>query len=520
VANPGTHSLLRDARQGVIPLAPGRLLPPTAIAIALLAGPACLSAALLIIGQSSRWVVATQVLVYAVSVFGLLWYVVVRRRFFNDIGWVFLIVGHIFWFAGPALYQVLRPGLWFGDWIGMDVPDDALVTAGFLIALFLAANGLGYYLLRRPSSDLHMRVRPDAFLIPSERRILLVVILLVIGLMPYILFGGGLADVIRQILMGRATKSWALTDLNPAQASGTMTFFWITRAFLVSSGLLSGIYFTTGTNRRLKSVVYALIMVFVTVLILFDRGTRSQSAMVLIPVLVVFIFRRSFKRGTYSVLRLVIPTVLIAAVLLGLMQFVRFYRYEYSRELVTSMTISQVFSPKQDTDFYTEAANAVVVRRDLTQDINESPLLYFVINPIPRVIWSGKPVSMTQWHYTMYRWGIDIFKKGGNALPSVVGQYYMNFGIPGVIWGGLVFGVLVGWIERRLLQSRLYFEQVALAASAFTFVFLSFRFFTPSFHYSTLLLLLIILFYSRRIGAGRRARSADIAGSMPHSSWA
>jgi len=70
----------------------------------------------------------------------------------------------------------------------------------------------------------------------------------------------------------------------------------------------------------------------------------------------------------------------------------------------------------------------------------------------------------------------------------------------GVVWGGLLFGLLAGWIERRSMQSDLYFEQVALAASAFTFLFLSFRFFHPGFHYSTLLMLLIVLYYGRRLG--------------------
>jgi hypothetical protein len=49
--------------------------------------------------------------------------------------------------------------------------------------------------------------------------------------------------------------------------------------------------------------------------------------------------------------------------------------------------------------------------------------------------------------FTEYVWGHDTRKQGGNTIPSVVGQYYMNWGWWGVLEIGLVLGLLVRLLD-------------------------------------------------------------------------
>ena len=488
---------------------PGRTrVPPMVLGPLFVALPILVCVSGLLLGVDSRLGVAVQVIAYAFAVGGLAWLLVVRRNYLEDVGWIFLVTGHVFWFATPALYQVVRPGLWFGDWIDTNVPTYALTKASLLIGLFLFGNGVGYYVFKR-NRTVRSNVSPRGFLIPATHRLPLVCFLFFMGILPYLLYGGGMIETIQEILLGRTTKSWMLFGVGQQEASGVRTLFWLSRAFLACSVVLAGCYiFFLQKQRSLGArAVYWSIFALGCSIVYFDQGTRSYLAMAVVPVLSTYVFKKALSRGQFRISRLVLAGSVVVALLLVVTPLQRLYRSDYRREQLPEMSVGEIISPKQDIDFYTETANAVVVRDEyLPGPLYESGLLYILVNPMPRTLWPGKPVSYTQWHFTLFRWGIDIFERGGNALPSVVGQYYINFGVLGVAWVGLLFGGLVGWIERRLNRSRLFYEHLALATSALTFLFLSFRFFSPGFHYSTVLLLLIVLAYGRRSRVGGRAR--------------
>ncbi|MDH5647870.1 MAG: hypothetical protein OEZ01_17800, partial [Candidatus Heimdallarchaeota archaeon] len=150
--------------------------------------------------------------------------------------------------------------------------------------------------------------------------------------------------------------------------------------------------------------------------------------------------------------------------------------------------------PRQQTDFFTETAIAVDIKNNLIRrNLFESPVSFFVTNLIPRAIWPDKPKSIVMWHYSLYRRGVDIWEKGGNALPSVVGQYYLSFGTIGVIWAGILYGSIFGLIQKNIEKvAEVKSEQILLLFTLLSFLFLSFRFLSPGLHYSPLLMWMLI----------------------------
>lgn len=493
-----------------------RRLPPSSLTFLLVLLPLISNLVIALIGGGGRVSIGIQVTVYSVSVFLLMAIALVRRRYLNELGWLFIVFANLFWFAFPAFSQLFTPGHWYGDWIDMDIPDAALTKACTLIPIFLAMNALGYFVFRANRSNTISP--PRRFLIPHRHRLPLVGLMFLGGMAPYLIFGGSLAQIVQGIMLGRADKEWSTSAAHVVEVDGVMTVFWLSRAFLVTATTMAGIYLLMQRRHRFfSSGVFSGILSIGLLIIYYDQGTRSYLAMAVIPVMTLWILRRAFRESRFRPARLLALGVAFGFVLLALAQFQAAWRTDYSRAKMEQQSFSEIVNPQQHIDFFTETANAIVVRDQLLdKPLYESAIFYFSINPIPRVLWTGKPVAMTQWHFTLYRWGVDIFEKGGNALPSIVGQYYMSFNTPGVIWIGLLFGLITAVLERLFHRAADRTEYMVAVVSAFTFMFLSYRYLAPSFHYTTIMLFLIVLVYRKGSDTRRRAernkRSVRVSG--------
>src|SRR5205814_10697283 len=73
---------------------------------------------------------------------------------------------------------------------------------------------------------------------------------------------------------------------------------------------------------------------------------------------------------------------------------------------------------------------------------------FFVIHWIPRQIWPEKPI-MESWAY--YN---DSYTQGAafNVTPSVIGQFHLNWGWPGVIFIGAWLGFLTLVVDSMLVM--------------------------------------------------------------------
>lgn len=102
---------------------------------------------------------------------------------------------------------------------------------------------------------------------------------------------------------------------------------------------------------------------------------------------------------------------------------------------------------------------------------------YFIIHWIPRQVWPTKP-TMESWAF----YNESYVEDGAfNVTPSVIGQFHLNWGLPGVMFIGIWLGFLTLLADRVLLllnsdRQRAMFVVVGMF---YAFIISSFRFYSP-----------------------------------------
>jgi len=431
----------------------------------------------------SRAVIRTAAVTYAIVVAALLVESIMaagNRR----VGWIMLLTAHAFWFAMPACVQSLVPDLWFGDWIGMNIDEKYLALAAALIGLFLLCGAAAYWL----TSMMGKLPTPTRRSPVPRRNDVLLIALLLFGLFPYLEYAasGGGAGMLTLMLMGRADKPWRYETFYAG--ASTNTVFWISQASLVAAGSL-GILGALFARGRMRRSLNALVAVLAIAIVFLDQGTRSLTAMLVMPAGLVWMFvspSRVVRKAVWA-------GPLLGFVLLAATQLQFYLRTDHDRAQLREKSIAEVLAPRQHNDFFTETALAASIVPEERDYIEESPEWIILTNIVPRSLWEGKPVPQTFWVYSFYRWGRDVFVTGGNAIPSVVGQYYMNWGWAGVVWAGMLFGASFAWLDRLAMRSHGNPYLLLVPFTWMVFLFVAFRYLGPGFHYSAVLLSFIWL---------------------------
>lgn len=133
---------------------------------------------------------------------------------------------------------------------------------------------------------------------------------------------------------------------------------------------------------------------------------------------------------------------------------------------------------------------------------------YFLIHWIPRQWWPEKPI-MESWAFYD-----ESYVQGAayNVTPSVIGQFHLNWGLPGVIFIGVWLGFLTCLADRVLLRlnSDRQRAMFVVAGMFYAFIISSFRFYSP-IYFSYFLFGLLAMFILTR----RRGRSSAVAGMIP-----
>jgi hypothetical protein len=123
---------------------------------------------------------------------------------------------------------------------------------------------------------------------------------------------------------------------------------------------------------------------------------------------------------------------------------------------------------------------------------------YFIIHWVPRQIWPDKPI-MESWAY--YN---DSYVQGANfnVTPSVIGQFHLNWGLPGVIFIGAWLGFLTLMADRLLLllDSGRQRAMFVVLGMFYAFIISSFRIYSPVyFSYFCFGLIAMFLLTRRRV---------------------
>lgn len=125
--------------------------------------------------------------------------------------------------------------------------------------------------------------------------------------------------------------------------------------------------------------------------------------------------------------------VVVTIALLGGMQFLFASRDEGWAEYVYEAPGSAVI--RVDDNFLRLAQTIEAVPQDHPH-IGFQWMWYVVVRPVPRILWPGKP---TEPGFSLPEYlGLESV----SLSTSVIGEWYLAFGWPGVLLGGLLFGVL------------------------------------------------------------------------------
>ncbi len=400
------------------------------------------------------------------------------------------IVGHVYWFAWPATLAVLQldGAVWYGDrTYAFPLTNNSVLIATVSITVFFVLTGIIYsffskILEGRNALDLSHVLNSSLFNQPAF--IVTCCTLLVLGLLPFFVFGDGITNIIRGILGSRSIdKAWehVAFESNPIAVIG--------RSCMVLVGGLALVQIMINRVRvfylpALLSFLMAFIIVYL------DSGTRTWTALLTLPPILMWLVTHIKSSFGFPVKRLILPSILIIFVVIVAQVQVGFRNSGFSLEKIERADLAF-----KDNDFYVETIIATQATSSIWGSIHESTLLVFLANPIPRSLWENKPYPRVIREYSYSRDGFDIYYLTGiSRLPSIVGQYYMNWGIAGIVMISIFYGAVLAFLDYIWIHtSRDSYLRLLWAATATVWLFFTFRGLFPGFHYPLILLGLLVI---------------------------
>lgn len=98
---------------------------------------------------------------------------------------------------------------------------------------------------------------------------------------------------------------------------------------------------------------------------------------------------------------------------------------------------------------------------------NGRTLALIPISFVPRILWPGKPViPIGRWITETYT--IHGYKSESSLAATWIGEFYLNFGFPGVVGGMLFMGALLRFLHEILMRSNPSIPMIAVSAILIT----------------------------------------------------
>jgi hypothetical protein len=417
----------------------------------------------------------------------------------RSIGLLAVFVGQLFWFSIPALSVITGPDS-FGDKLNYYLPDHIIVLTTAYLSLFTITLLVAYWLFNvrfGMAVAAQLRNRSSQSYLPDNYLFWFVVVLAVVGLLPFITSGASPTAIVGGILGSRSGgKAWhsSLENVNPLYVLG--------RGCFATAGQLA-LFYTFRTQSFQKRAIWAFIFLLSFIITYFDSGTRSWTLLIIGPP-VLLLLRNSLLKRKFN--RWLIAGPLLVFCMLWLVSFqAKFRGSGVNADVLASASDVQL----DDNDFFSETAVAISLVPDRMDYLRESTLFLFLVNPIPRALWSGKPYPRVVEMYGIGRTGIDEYLTRGNSrMPSVVGQYYMNWGLWGIFVAAIFYGVVTAICDALLRREGPARLSHIWAATVVIWLFVSYRGLFPGFHYPFVIIGLLILY--EKLSARIRTRGQSL----------
>jgi len=400
-----------------------------------------------------------------------------------------LAFGQIFWYAFPALTKALVGLEGFSERVNYNLSqEDILYTAVYLIVFAVVSLSTyvrlhNYFVTRSCKATKEFNETPSL----NDRQIVLVIILLVIlGLLPFALYGGSLGEIVQGILGSRALKpekGWATTSFD------SQPLYVIGRACLVTAGSYSLLQILSAHRKFYVRCIGFFGFILAFVITYFDSGTRSWTILIVLPS-ILLAFRKSIAENKYKRWLVAAPILFLIIFWVAQLQ-IKFRNTGFDASTVQAGDALEIW----DNDFFSETAVAINLVPAQMDYLYESTTVLFITNIIPRIVWPDKPFSDVIHKYSMGRRGYDEWiDKGTNSLPGVVGQYYMSWGLLGVIEVSIFFGLIMAWIDTKLRLKGISPLMQLLMTTMCIWLFVGFRGLWPGFHYPIIIIAVIVLY--------------------------
>jgi len=376
------------------------------------------------------------------------------RRF--GVGGLLLYGGVLVWFCHD----------YFSTWFFRSEYDfpfrpETVAKAAFFYALFILCMSIG---LRTGGGR---RLQRLILSVPEpggeSAYLIIILVIFAIGLAPFYF---DTAEPVLLAIYHGAFSSWTEPVKWIAGRSGNLNYnwsgYWNT---VIQAGMVGGVlavFFAILVSTRLWSKIVGWTIWLYWTLFIYNGGRRGELAfMVLPPIALLFIKyqsdvamalrRHSFKAYTICG---VLGLILLAAVQVqGTFRGMGLGKADWTQIDLVKDQGNTMFTeglhgyemiPDQHDFFGDRFLGEGLIRAYPEQ------LWWFVIGPIPRALWTTKPVDPLWEWYNKTVVGGSNGREGTTIAKGLVGTWYFNYGIAGVIEGGFLVGWLMGLCERCL----------------------------------------------------------------------
>lgn len=227
-------------------------------------------------------------------------------------------------------------------------------------------------------------------------------------------------------------------------------------------------------------------------LIAFGSGARGKLVAAVLPVVIINFLRYSAEIGAqlrrisykqFMAAGLILACMLLGIAIVGSYRFAGFSELSFDEVAVSQVSGNEMFTaglpafsliPSEVKPFYSSFPGEAIIRP------YPDTAFAFITHPIPRALWKNKPVDPVWLWYNKLVSGADAEETGTTISRSLPGEWYIKYGISGIIQGGILFGFLLGGVERSIRSFIHRPITIFITLGVAVWLFRSFRDFRPA----------------------------------------
>lgn len=362
------------------------------------------------------------------------------------------------------------------------VPEETLARAAMYHAMFIMFMLMGMRIKLGGYLDRALARFPE----PGSDRMYIVLIgsMFLFGMSPYVFFTNEpFYQAIWNDIVGGRSKGALWTVGRTGNVNFNYGAYLAQVLQVAQFASILGAFFAICVAKSWAGRLFGVAVWIPSAMLGFGTGSRGALVLVALPV-VGFLFIR-FQAEAASLLRRVsfraymwLGATLFAMLVLVQIQIAfrneGFRSTDFGQVSVTKVEGNAMFSeslkgfeliPNIRNAFYDNWPGEAIIR-----PIPDT-LYWFFVSPVPRAIWTEKPIDpVWKWYNNVVAGTSGV--EGTTISHGAVGYWYFRFGMSGVIQGGLFMGFMMGVAERLLrdhAHSKPILIVIALALATFLF---------------------------------------------------